>query len=180
MDKESRRVELILEGDNLYNINAMRKNLGESLFRNAGVFRSEETLSSALEYSHYLMGRKHGLHCIHKERDNNVELASILEFENALTIADGFAGALVDGGGILNHGTLNVSNSTFSGNSAGAAGGGIANTNTAVVSNSTFSGNSDYAIFHSGFSRSGQSLSSARLTLSRLTCMPAPGLDIPS
>ncbi|WP_345969188.1 MULTISPECIES: L-aspartate oxidase [Sulfurimonas] len=88
VDKESRRVELILDGDNLYNINAMRKNLGASLFRDAGVFRSEETLSSALEYSHYLMGRKHGLHCIHKERDNNVELASILEFENALTIAE--------------------------------------------------------------------------------------------
>jgi len=88
VDRESRRVELILEGENLYNINAMRKNLGESLFRDAGVFRSEETLSSALEYCHYLMGRKHGLHCVNKERDNNVELASILEFENALTIAE--------------------------------------------------------------------------------------------
>ncbi len=88
VDRESRRVELILEGESLYNINAMRKNLGESLFRNAGVFRSEETLSGALEYSHYLMGKKHGLHCVNKERENNVELASILEFENALTIAE--------------------------------------------------------------------------------------------
>lgn len=88
VDRESRRIELILEGDSLYNINAMRKNLGESLFRDAGVFRSEETLSSALEYCHYLMGKKHGLHCVNKERDNNVELVSILEFENALTIAE--------------------------------------------------------------------------------------------
>jgi len=88
VDRESRRIELILEGENLYNINAMRKNLGESLFRDAGVFRSEETLSSALEYCHYLMGRRHGLHCVNKERDNNVELVSILEFENALTIAE--------------------------------------------------------------------------------------------
>ncbi len=88
VEKESRRVELILEGENLYNINAMRKNLGESLFRDAGVFRSEETLSSAMEYCHYLMGRKHGLHCLHKERENNVELASILEFENALVITE--------------------------------------------------------------------------------------------
>lgn len=88
VEKESRRVELILEGENLFNINAMRKNLGGSLFRDAGVFRSEETLSGALEYCHYLMGKKHGLHCLHKERENNVELASILEFENALVIAE--------------------------------------------------------------------------------------------
>lgn len=88
VERESRRVEFILDGENLYNINAMRKNLGESLFRDAGVFRSEDTLSGALEYCHYLMGKKHGLHCIHKERENNVELPSILEFENALVIAE--------------------------------------------------------------------------------------------
>lgn len=88
VDRDSRRVELILGGENLYNINAMRKNLGESLFRDAGVFRSEATLSDALSYVHYLMGKKHGLHCVNKELDNNVELASILEFENALFIAE--------------------------------------------------------------------------------------------
>jgi len=88
VDRENRRIGLILDGDSLFNINAMRKNLGESLFRDAGVFRSEETLSGALEYCHYLMGRKYGLHCVNKERDNNVELASILEFENALAVAE--------------------------------------------------------------------------------------------
>lgn len=88
VDKESRRIEWIIEGESLYNINAMRKNLGESLFRGAGVFRSEESLSSAVEYTHYLMSRKHGLHCVNKERENNVELASILEFDNALMIAE--------------------------------------------------------------------------------------------
>lgn len=88
VDKENRRIQWIVDGEGLYNINAMRKNLGESLFRNAGVFRSEDTLSSALEYTHYLMGKKHGLHCVNKERENNVELASILEFENALMIAE--------------------------------------------------------------------------------------------
>lgn len=88
VEKEGRRVELILGGESLYNINAIRKNLGESLFRNAGVFRNEDTLTSAMEYTHYLMGKKHGLHCVNKERDNNVELASILEFENALVIAE--------------------------------------------------------------------------------------------
>ena len=49
--------------------------------------------------------------------------------------------------GIYNYGTLNVSSSTFSGNSAGAyygaSGGGIENAGgTLTVSNSTFSGNS--------------------------------------
>ncbi len=43
----------------------------------------------------------------------------------------------------LNSGTLTVSNSTFSGNSANGSGGGIGNYNgTWSVSNSTFSGNS--------------------------------------
>jgi succinate dehydrogenase/fumarate reductase flavoprotein subunit len=88
VDKEMRRVEVIMEGESLFNINAMRKNLGESLFRNAGVYRSEESLSSALEYIHYLMKRNYGLHCVNKERHNNVELPSILEFQNALVIAE--------------------------------------------------------------------------------------------
>ena len=48
-----------------------------------------------------------------------------------------------EGGGIYNNsGTLTVTNSTFSGNSAGYPGGGIANGGTLTVTNSTFSGNS--------------------------------------
>jgi len=88
VEKEMRRVELILEGESLFNINSMRINMGESLFRNAGVFRSEESLSKALEYVHYLMKRNYGLHCVNKERHNNVELPSILEFQNAQLIAE--------------------------------------------------------------------------------------------
>ena len=88
VEKEMRKVELILEGESLFNINAMRKNLGEGLFRNAGVFRTEESLASALEYVHYLMKRNYGLHCVNKERHNNVELPSILEFQNAQVIAE--------------------------------------------------------------------------------------------
>jgi len=72
---------------------------------------------------------------------------------NRLTVADGSA---IYGGGIYNEGgTLNVNNSTFSGNTAGGAGfnskggGGIYNSRygTLTVSNSTFSGNSagDYS-----------------------------------
>ncbi|BCW92568.1 MAG: hypothetical protein KatS3mg007_0462 [Thermoanaerobaculum sp.] len=47
-----------------------------------------------------------------------------------------------EGGGIWNAGALNVTNSTFSGNSAANAGGGIVNGGTLNVTNSTFSGNS--------------------------------------
>ena len=61
-----------------------------------------------------------------------------------LTIANGSA---PDGGGIRSEGTLTVTNSTFSDNSAtlfngGGNGGGIWNVGTLTVTNSTFSGNS--------------------------------------
>jgi predicted outer membrane repeat protein len=46
------------------------------------------------------------------------------------------------GGGISNNGTLTVSNCTFSGNTAGDGGGGILNNGTLTVSSCTFSGNS--------------------------------------
>ena len=46
-----------------------------------------------------------------------------------------------DGGGILNSGTVTVSNSTFSANHCGWAGGGIYNSGTLTISNSTFAGN---------------------------------------
>ncbi|MGD0073656.1 MAG: choice-of-anchor Q domain-containing protein, partial [Candidatus Binataceae bacterium] len=69
---------------------------------------------------------------------------------NDLTIANGYADCSLtypDGGGIYNYfgspgGTLNVTNSTFSGNSACDFGGGIASSGTLTVTNSTFSGNS--------------------------------------
>ena len=88
VEKEMRAVDVIIEGESRFNISAMRKNLGESLFRNAGVFRTEASLSSALEYVHYLMKRNYGLHCVNKERHNNVELPSVIEFKNAQLIAE--------------------------------------------------------------------------------------------
>jgi CSLREA domain-containing protein len=59
-----------------------------------------------------------------------------------LTIANGNSASV--GGGISNHGTLTVTNSTFSGNGAVFGGGGIFNAilGTLTVTNSTFSGNS--------------------------------------
>jgi Ca2+-binding RTX toxin-like protein len=59
---------------------------------------------------------------------------------NGLTVADGDSASGL-GGGILNRGTLTVSNSTLSGNSA-SSGGGIYNSRSATVSSSTLSGNS--------------------------------------
>lgn len=88
VEKEMRRIEQIIEGESRFNINSMRKNLGAELFRDAGVFRSEESLTDALEYIHYLMQKSYGLHCVDKDRHNNVELPSILEFQNAQFIAE--------------------------------------------------------------------------------------------
>src|SRR5215208_6256874 len=62
-----------------------------------------------------------------------------------LTVAEGAAAdrAFGGGGGILNNGTVTVSNSTLSGNSSNGGGGGIFNqSGTLTVSNSTLSGNS--------------------------------------
>ena len=50
---------------------------------------------------------------------------------NELTIAEGYVAGYAFGGGIYNYGTVIVSNSTFSGNSASARGGGIRNHTTA-------------------------------------------------
>lgn len=88
VNKESRYVEMIVEGENRFNINTMRRNLGNNLYVNAGVFRTHDSLANALEYVHYLMKISSGLHCINKERDNNVELMSIIEFRNALSVAE--------------------------------------------------------------------------------------------
>jgi len=88
VEKEHRRIDLIMDGESKFNINAIRKNLGENLYKNVGVFRNKDLLTEALEYIHYLMDLQYGLHCVNKELNNNVELASILEFKNALVIAE--------------------------------------------------------------------------------------------
>ncbi len=88
VDSQTKTIEAILDGDNRFNLNAMRRNLGETLFKYVGVFRDEEGLTRALEYVHYLMNISGGLHCINKERTDNVELAAILEFRNGLMIAE--------------------------------------------------------------------------------------------
>jgi hypothetical protein len=60
---------------------------------------------------------------------------------SGLTVEGGNAGISADGGGgLLNFGTLTVSNTNFTGNSA-VSGGGIANDGELTLSNSTLSGN---------------------------------------
>jgi len=88
IDKEMRRVELLIDGESHFNINSMRKNLGESLFKNVGVFRDEKSLVDAFEYVEYLRSKQYGIHCVNKDKENNVELSSIIEFKNALYIAE--------------------------------------------------------------------------------------------
>ncbi|OHD82703.1 MAG: hypothetical protein A3I60_02945 [Sulfuricurvum sp. RIFCSPLOWO2_02_FULL_43_45] len=86
--QELRYVDSIIEGESRFNINTMRRNLGNNLYKNAGVFRTHDSLANALEYVHYLMKMSSGLCCVNKERTDNVELMSIIEFRNALTVAE--------------------------------------------------------------------------------------------
>ncbi len=75
--------------------------------------------------------------------------------------------AAFDGGGILNAGTLTVTNSTLSGNAAGTRGGGIYNTGSdaaLTVSNSTLSGNA--ADFGGGIYSDGGTVTVTNSTLS--------------
>jgi hypothetical protein len=60
---------------------------------------------------------------------------------SGLSITNGLTAYGVDGGGISNGGTLTVSDSIISGNTAGGSGGGIANGGTLTLSNSTVVGN---------------------------------------
>jgi predicted outer membrane repeat protein len=61
---------------------------------------------------------------------------------SGMTISGGNAGSGGAGGGIDNSGTLTVSDSTFTYNSAGLRGGGIYNVGTLTVSSATFTDNS--------------------------------------
>ncbi len=91
VEKDMNLVEFVLKGESRFNINAIRKSLGTMLFENAGVFRDVSSLGNAISYTAYLRGKLYGLACVNKEKENNVELSSILEFRNALLIAEALA-----------------------------------------------------------------------------------------
>jgi len=83
-----------------------------------------------------------------------VNVFGILNLEG-VTVANGSA---FIGGGVDNAGTLTITNSTFSGNSAGAGGGGAIfnNIGPLTITNSTFSGNSTSGIGGAIRNHSGQ------------------------
>lgn len=86
--KDITLVDKIFDQDTTKNFNAIRVSLGKMMFEKVGINRDEKTLIDAFSYLSYLRGEVKNLHCIHKERTNNVELLSILELRNALEVAE--------------------------------------------------------------------------------------------
>lgn len=88
-----------------------------------------------------------------------------LEVTNS-TFSGNHAGVLANGGAIANHGTLSVTNSTISGNTAieNGRGGGVYNVGTLSVTGSTFSGNSGQ--LGGGISNSGGTVTVTNSTFS--------------
>ncbi|WP_024953521.1 FAD-dependent oxidoreductase [Sulfurospirillum arcachonense] len=81
-------VDYIFQGETTKNFNAMRVNLGNTMFEYAGIYRDQKRLEKAYDYVRYLRGEASTLHCIDKDRRNNVELVSILELKNALEVSE--------------------------------------------------------------------------------------------
>ncbi|RXJ68518.1 L-aspartate oxidase [Halarcobacter ebronensis] len=86
--KDIKIVDKIFAGDTSKNFNAIRVSLGNSMFNDVGIIRSKSSLVRAFDYVKYLRNQSYSLHCINKERRNNVELVSILELRNALEVSE--------------------------------------------------------------------------------------------
>ncbi len=86
--KNVKMVDYIFQSDTTKNFNAMRVNLGNTMFKHAGIFRNKEGLERAFDYLSYLRKEASTLHCIDKGRVNNVEVVSILELKNAIEVAE--------------------------------------------------------------------------------------------
>lgn len=86
--KNIQLVDYIFQGETTKNFNAMRINLGNTMFDYVGIYREKESLDKAYDYVRYLRGEASTLHCIDKDRRNNVELVSILELKNALEVSE--------------------------------------------------------------------------------------------
>jgi succinate dehydrogenase/fumarate reductase flavoprotein subunit len=86
--KDIKLVDKIFDSQTTKNFNAMRISLGKMMFSNVGIERNEDSLTKAFDYISYLRSEVPTLHCIHKERTNNVELISILELRNSTEIAE--------------------------------------------------------------------------------------------
>lgn len=86
--KDIQMVDSIFEGESSKNFNAIRISMGNALFEKVGIIRSQKSLIKAFDYIKYLRRESYSLHCINKEKRNNVELISILELRNALEISE--------------------------------------------------------------------------------------------
>ena len=83
-----KKIDKIFMGETSKNFNAIRVSLGNAMFDYAGIIRTEESLVKAFDYIKYLRNQSYSLHCINKEKRNNVELTSILELRNALEVSE--------------------------------------------------------------------------------------------
>ena len=86
--KDIQMIDKIFESDSTKNFNAIRISMGNCLFEKVGILRSEISLVQAFDYIKYLRRESYSLHCINKERRNNVELIAILELRNALEVSE--------------------------------------------------------------------------------------------
>ncbi len=86
--KDIEMLDFIFKGDTSVNFNAVRISLGKCMFEKVGIIKNEKSLTEAFDYIKYLRQISYSLHCINKEKNNNVELSSILELRNALEVAE--------------------------------------------------------------------------------------------
>jgi succinate dehydrogenase/fumarate reductase flavoprotein subunit len=86
--KDQKKIDRIFDKDTSKNFNAMRISLGKMMFEKVGINRTYDGLIKAFDYIKYLRKEAMTLHCINKERTNNVELIAILELQNALQVSE--------------------------------------------------------------------------------------------
>jgi len=86
--KDLKNIDNIFDSETTKNFNAMRINMGKTMFDNVGIHRDHYHLNKAFNYLKYLRREASTLHCIDKSRNNNVELISILELKNALEVSE--------------------------------------------------------------------------------------------
>ncbi len=86
--KDIQMVDKIFAGETSKNFNAIRVSMGNAMYKHVGILRTKNSLVKAFDYIKYLRAQSYSLHCINKERRNNVELISILELRNALEVSE--------------------------------------------------------------------------------------------
>lgn len=126
---------LTISGANIIVNSAGDGNTGEG----GGIYNAS---GSTLYVYDTLFGGNSGLH---GGALSNFGMANIIGTTMTNNIADGG-----DGGGILSEGTLNITNSTITGNSANNDGGGIASYGTAALTNVTVAFNGIISVVNTG------------------------------